>query len=300
MCGIFGFISKQGRPIDLAIAKRVARDTEIRGNHAFGFAWIGADGKMHVFKRPGPASANLDDLDRARDAVALIGHCRWATHGAADDNRNNHPHPCGKGALVHNGVIRNHFTLGVGLTRATECDTEVLCHLIKGRGCNLTNVVEAINASHGPLAILALWRKPIRLVVAKRGNPVFASQVKYGVYFGSRYQALPGKDLREMHENNAAVITLTTQLEMETRELAPDPDDFRTSWYRHQNWGQICISSHVPASPRSWSPEPTRPKWETEPTRPKWDEYTDDHRIVYQQEWDRMLDEEEEEERSRS
>lgn len=47
----------------------------------------------------------------ARGALALIGHCRWATHGSPADNRNNHPHPAGRGWIVHNGVVFNHGEL---------------------------------------------------------------------------------------------------------------------------------------------------------------------------------------------
>ncbi len=65
MCGIFGFITKNGRGPDLARLKRIAVETQQRGHHAFGLAWLGRDGAIHTFKRPGPATANLGDLDHA-------------------------------------------------------------------------------------------------------------------------------------------------------------------------------------------------------------------------------------------
>jgi glucosamine 6-phosphate synthetase-like amidotransferase/phosphosugar isomerase protein len=70
----------------------------------------------------------LDDLEPCRHAVAVIGHCRWATHGDPQDNRNNHPHPAGRGWLVHNGVIRNDQALlhQDKLRPRTDCDSEVL------------------------------------------------------------------------------------------------------------------------------------------------------------------------------
>ena len=95
----------------LARLRRIAAETQHRGHHAFGLAWLGRDGDIHTFKRPGPATANLGDLDRCRGAAVVIGHCRWATHGRPEDNRNNHPHPAGRGWFVHNGVVQNHAHL---------------------------------------------------------------------------------------------------------------------------------------------------------------------------------------------
>ena len=40
MCGIFGYIAKHGRGPDLARLRRIALETETRGRHAFGLAWL--------------------------------------------------------------------------------------------------------------------------------------------------------------------------------------------------------------------------------------------------------------------
>ena len=64
MCGIFGFITKDGHGPDIALLRRIATVTQRRGDHAFGLAWLDADGTIETFKRPGPATADLDDLDR--------------------------------------------------------------------------------------------------------------------------------------------------------------------------------------------------------------------------------------------
>ena len=87
MCGLFGFMTRDGSGPDINRLKRIAIETQSRGDHAFGLAWVDRDGRLHMFKRPGPAMANLDDIERCRDALVVVGHCRWATHGSPPDNR---------------------------------------------------------------------------------------------------------------------------------------------------------------------------------------------------------------------
>jgi len=94
-----------------ASLRRIAAEAETRGRHAFGLAWLSRHGTIHTFNRPGPATANLGDLDTCRGARIVVGHCRWATHGDPNDNGNNHLHRAGRGWYVHNSVILNHRSL---------------------------------------------------------------------------------------------------------------------------------------------------------------------------------------------
>lgn len=198
MCGIFGFITKTGRGPDLARLKDIARETEQRGRHAFGLAWIDADGRLHTFKRPGPATADLGDLDRCAGAGIVIGHCRWATHGAPEDNRNNHPHPAGRGWLVHNGVVANYAGLvkRYRLRPRTQCDSEVLGELMARCGGSLVQRAQyTVQVTEGALALLGVWRAPARLLVVRQGNPLHFGESHDGCYLGSLAASLPGRVL---------------------------------------------------------------------------------------------------------
>ena len=196
MCGVFGFITKDGRGPDLLRLKRIAIETQQRGHHAFGLAWLAADGAIHTFKRPGPATANLGDLNQCRGALVMVGHCRWATHGVPEDNRNNHPHPAGRGWFVHNGVVQNHASLArkYHLTMRTQCDSEVLGLLMaKFPGALGLRAARAAEMAEGSLAVLGLWRNPARLLIVRSGNPLCFGETGGGLYFGSLPEELPGK-----------------------------------------------------------------------------------------------------------
>lgn len=210
MCGLFGFITKNGAGPDLGLLRRIAAETEQRGDHAFGLAWLAADGQVRTFKRPGAATDCLADVDRCAGASVVIGHCRWATHGNPQDNRNNHPHPAGSGWIVHNGVIRNYRGLLAehDLAPRTECDSELLGLLMaRSPGTLATRAMRAAALAEGPLAMLGLWNNPARLLVVRRGNPLHFGQTPGGFYFGSLSSQLPGQ-VKAVANDVVCVLTL--------------------------------------------------------------------------------------------
>ncbi len=149
MCGVFGFISEEGRPFNPRRMERIARATERRGPHAFGFAWIDSRGRLRSYKQTGRISDHLGLLRMAADARLLIGHCRYATHGDYHNNLNNHPFTCDGGHIVHNGTIPNHELLNDvhELWPVTECDSETLALLIEqGEGTLAERCAHAVGA----------------------------------------------------------------------------------------------------------------------------------------------------------
>jgi glucosamine 6-phosphate synthetase-like amidotransferase/phosphosugar isomerase protein len=207
MCGIFGFLSTDGRGPELARLRRIAAETETRGRHAFGLVWIDAHGQLHAFKRPGAASDDLDDLELCRGCQAMIGHCRWATRGDPQENRNNHPHFAGRGWLVHNGVVRNYDALvrRYRFRLRSDCDSEVFCHLMmQSGGSILQRACWAVRQAEGSLAILGLWANPLRMLVVRRGRPLAVATTRRGHYFASLPRELPASP-RPVNDNFAAV-----------------------------------------------------------------------------------------------
>jgi glucosamine 6-phosphate synthetase-like amidotransferase/phosphosugar isomerase protein len=213
MCGVFGFVGKNGQTVDLKRLRDVATVTNRRGNHAWGLAWIDTRGRLCSFRQQGAIVDSLPLLSMARDAVALIGHCRWATQGDPADNVNNHPHPADGGWIVHNGVIpgyRRLLTLH-GLSPVSACDSEVLALLMERldgddlveRAVNATDAV--LSQGRAPLVLLGLW-KPGQVVAVRRGNPLVTSSSRRSVWMASLPEGLPGKP-RQVPDQHALTFT---------------------------------------------------------------------------------------------
>lgn len=197
MCGVFGFVSFNGKGPSIKRLEKIAAVTQRRGPHAFGFSWVDSRGRIKSFKATGKITDHAGILELAHDAQFLIGHCRYATHGAPENNLNNHPHPVDGGWFVHNGVISDHGQLVADhdLHPVTACDSETLGLLIEnGEGRLRKRCIEAVQyASGSPLVFLGVWSRPGRLIALRSGNPLSMGLCKGRVYLGSLQEALPGK-----------------------------------------------------------------------------------------------------------
>jgi glucosamine--fructose-6-phosphate aminotransferase (isomerizing) len=208
MCGIFGFITRHGEGPDMDRLRTIAVITQQRGLHAFGLAWLTPDNRLATFKRPGAVTDCLDDLDRCRSTLAVIGHCRFATHGRPQDNRNNHPHRAGRGWLVHNGVVFNYRQIArrYGFVPKTECDSEVLGLLMaRFPGTLLRRATLTVSTAESQLALFGIWRNPLRLLVVRHGKPLHVGETREGCYFASLPIGLPG-NVRPVTDNHFSIL----------------------------------------------------------------------------------------------
>ena len=110
MCGLFGFSSyAEEAKTDLeALLNELASESSVRGTDACGIAY---HYKNRIVIDKAPKAAYAVTFKTPKEASAIIGHTRHATHGLAKKNYNNHPFYGNAGgtkfALTHNGVLCN-------------------------------------------------------------------------------------------------------------------------------------------------------------------------------------------------
>lgn len=204
MCGIAGAFKMGSGRITISSLQKIAIGIEKRGPHAWGMSWIDSIGRIHSYKAPGRITEGLFLIQQLKDfnPIGVIMHTRFKTHGSADHNANNHPHPSDGGWFVHNGQIPNWQDLieEHELMPLTDCDSEVLGLIAQYKeGSLIRRWKYAINQTDRtrPLCMAGLWSRPGRAVLAKRGNPLMMSEGRSGnVYFSSLKEGLPGKPKR--------------------------------------------------------------------------------------------------------
>jgi glucosamine 6-phosphate synthetase-like amidotransferase/phosphosugar isomerase protein len=195
MCGIFGFISSSGKGPNLGLLKSIATQTENRGKDAFGIAYLRKSGRLGMYKQHGPLSSRISIFSVLSDSVAVIGHCRLATHGHEWDNSNNHPHRMSDGYFVHNGIVYNYDELerDYGLLMNTDCDSEVIGLLVeKLKGPIVKCLAVALEQSFGNHAVAAIFSHPKMVMLAKKDfQSLSVHRNSEGLYFASDSSALP-------------------------------------------------------------------------------------------------------------
>ena len=180
MCGIVGAVAERNiTPILLEGLKRL----EYRGYDSAGIAVIDSEGQLMRLRRSGKV-AELEQAQQQEPLAGRIGiaHTRWATHGAPCE-RNAHPHFSSDDiAVVHNGIIENHYALraqlkGLGYLFTSDTDTEVIVHLLHYKLHEIGDLTAALKAAvqelHGAygLAVVAA-SQPDRILAARSGSPL--------------------------------------------------------------------------------------------------------------------------------
>lgn len=196
MCGIVGIIGEQKVvPLLVEGLKRL----EYRGYDSAGIATL-ANGHIQRCR----AEGKLERLETKLTAQPLqgtvgIGHTRWATHGAANEN-NAHPHATDRVAVVHNGIIENYAELKRELqeTQArftSDTDTEVIVHLVTRYLTEGMTPEQAANAAfdrlHGAYAIVMIFAGEHDLMIGVRqGTPLAVGYGEGEMYLASDSYAL--------------------------------------------------------------------------------------------------------------
>jgi predicted glutamine amidotransferase len=148
MCGIYGIISKNGTEINKDALYQMGLLSALRGTDSTGLCLIKKNGDARIIKTIGPVMNLYYEKgwkkfeEEFKDAVAVFGHCRYATVGDVD-KKNAQPLVNGNLILLHNG------TLPAVKTEKGESDSTVFCKKIKEMG-----IKDAVKSTAGSMAIV--------------------------------------------------------------------------------------------------------------------------------------------------
>lgn len=228
MCGIaglFGFELFKDKQEVLRIVRNLLYELQDRGTDATGIAIINTINKSYkVYKRPVQASKfinykKFEKLILNNEYNLVLLHTRAKTQGDKENNNNNHPIILKDwGILVHNGIIRNDYSLKEEYKIKTdgEVDSEIILQMYK----KFKSFEKGINKVSGGFAIGLFGLRENKLYLYKDGNPlilgyvpnselmIFASETKFIRDSLSKYKSYLGglfykSSLREEYKNIA-------------------------------------------------------------------------------------------------
>lgn len=116
MCGIVGVASNGPMlPVMKDFFQSLLFHDVVRGHHATGVAAIDTQKQLLTVEKKAVASPQFLEIAEVQENLfaykhdfnIYIGHNRWATSGAKDDDKNAHPFVHGDVVGVHNGSLRN-------------------------------------------------------------------------------------------------------------------------------------------------------------------------------------------------
>jgi glucosamine--fructose-6-phosphate aminotransferase (isomerizing) len=208
MCGIFGYIGPRN---SAKICVTGLKHLEYRGYDSAGLAGI-LEGKIIACKEVGKIDSLENALPEQLMSLGLaIAHTRWATHGEILE-KNTHPHLDEEEsiAVVHNGIVENHFSLRKmlqlkGRKFYSDTDSEVIAQLISDfyEGDLLLATQKALSLLRGSWGIALIHKDhPNLILAAARENPIAIGFNK------DRSEAFVSSDANAFNEPNLDVMFL--------------------------------------------------------------------------------------------
>ena len=241
MCGIIGYVgSRAAKELLLHGLERL----EYRGYDSAGIA-LRENGSLEYVRAVG----NLQFLKDAAGSNGSrsnhgLGHTRWATHGAVNE-QNAHPLTgCedGRLAIVLNGIVENYRELKESLEAeghrfTSETDAEVVAHLVEEKydGDLVEAVLAAVRLLEGHFAFVVIhYDQPDLLVGTRRQCPLVVGVGDGEMFLASSIAAFlrETRKVQLIEDGEVVAITpegarfFTDEGEVEHKEIEPiDWDD---------------------------------------------------------------------------
>jgi glucosamine--fructose-6-phosphate aminotransferase (isomerizing) len=216
MCGIIGYVgSRASKPLLIQGLQRL----EYRGYDSAGIALLEADGLDYV--RAVGNLANLKEAAGPNGSVSTtgLGHTRWATHGAVNE-QNAHPlTACDdhKLAIVLNGIVENYRELreelqAQGHAFTSETDAEVVAHLLEQAYDG--DLVAAVRAAYSRLEghftfVLIHHDHPNHLVGVRHQTPMVVGLGDGETFLASNLAAFLSETRRVQFPDDGEIASIT-------------------------------------------------------------------------------------------
>lgn len=196
MCGIVGFTGD--RPcVDILVG--ALKNLEYRGYDSAGIA-VFEDERIKTVKAKGKIAEGLEVRlreEKQLEAVAGIGHTRWATHGEPSDI-NSHPIGNGRVSVVHNGIIENYrkvkeFLTSKGYGFESQTDTEAVAKLLDYHyeGDPVDAIIKTIGEITGAYALGIIFREHKNKIYAvRKESPLIVGRGKGEMFIASDITAI--------------------------------------------------------------------------------------------------------------
>jgi glutamine---fructose-6-phosphate transaminase (isomerizing) len=218
MCGIIGYVgSRASKPLLIQGLQRL----EYRGYDSAGIALLEDDGLDYV-----RAVGNLHNLKEAAGpngsvSTTGLGHTRWATHGAVNE-QNAHPLTAcddDKLAIVLNGIVENYRELREELQAnghlfTSQTDAEVVAHLVEDAyDGELVAAVRAVYARlEGHFTFVVIHRDhPNELVGVRHQTPMVVGLGDGENFLASNLAAFLSETRRVQFPNDGDIAVVTPQ-----------------------------------------------------------------------------------------
>src|SRR5205823_2824831 len=216
MCGIIGYVgAREAKPLLLSGLRRL----EYRGYDSAGIA-LREDGGLDYVRAVGNLQ-NLVEAAGPNGSVARhgLGHTRWATHGAVNE-QNAHPLTgcdASKLAIVLNGIVENYRELkgrlaAGGHTFTSDTDAEVVVHLLESEyDGDLTRALARVYPQlEGHFTIVAIHHdQPDVLVGVRNQTPLVVGLGEGENFLASSIAAFLSETRVVIHPPDGEVVEVT-------------------------------------------------------------------------------------------